>query len=85
MLAAWLPVMLGWFWRPTKLIDALEIMGRYCETQAAAELRNNARFIDEHRTAINESVWTVPIDRAQKWLKRRAVLAEAVVKLQELG
>jgi len=82
MLVSWLPSMLSWQWRE-HLTSPLEIMARWCETEAARKLEINAKAMRNFpsKTAVI-NLWG--IDHAQKFNAQRAILLEAIQKLNAL-
>jgi len=76
---------LGWGWGDT-LIEALRLMIRFCESEAAKNLELAAKFLRDpsiQNVEAPELYWH-NVKLAQKWGEKRAVLVEAAAKLKQL-
>ena len=81
----WLPLMLGWGWGDA-LIEALRLMIRFCESEAAKNLELAAKFLRDPSVQDVEApeLYWHNVKLAQKWGEKRAVLVEAAAKLKGL-
>lgn len=62
----------------------LEIGARYCETEAAEALENNARTLRDFPAKLGDPIYLWGVRSAEMWSKRRDVLIEAITKLRAI-
>jgi hypothetical protein len=83
MLRAWLPLMLSWMWHKP-LIEMLQVACRWCDFQAGEQMQSGSlalfRWVDSNPQGYAEC----RMAEAQRWFQRKAILAEAMQKLEAL-
>jgi hypothetical protein len=85
MLSAWLRKMLDWVYGD-KLAAMLTAATRYCETRAASDYSDAARFLrpeEEDRDWAQKASLARSVDAA-KWFDRKAILLKAKAEIEAI-
>lgn len=82
MLRSWLPLMLSWIWC-NPLREMLQVACRWCDSKAAEQMESGSTALLEGGGPA-QAFAEERMAEAQRWFERKAILAEAMQKLEAI-